>query len=363
MRKKTREKRGTVIFYVLTFLIGILICVLAFVFTFNFFSVNNKSFESVVSSQFATPSFNKFTALINKIENNSCEIYNMNMESNSIIKITDAVKIYDKNNSKVDLSKLCVGAIVDVTSDNGQIKSLAINKNVWKKSHIANFNINHDSKILSYNDKSYSFCDNTLVVSKNNLYDIKKIKPLCIITITGLDNNIWFVEVNKGYGNINFLNTDKITSGILKIDSKSPLLLRDTKTLELSEGHHIISISGDNIEIYNRDLFINSDDRIDINLSDVQFKCGILKLKINKTDCMVYIDNKKVSMSEPILLNYGEYNLKVVKDGFKDYSEKIFIDRDVNEINVRMYGEINLNKSIEITSDNFQIDEDNNIQD
>ena len=135
------------------------------------------------------------------------------------------------------------------------------------------------------------------------------------------------------------------------------MLLNDTKTLELAEGHHNISIPGDNIETYTKDFFINDNNNIDLDLATIQFKLGILKLNINEEDCTVYIDDKKSSASEPILLNYGEHSLKVEKEDFNSYSRTFRIDNDVKEIRVYLYRKFGLKDTIkdDETLDSSQI--------
>ncbi len=340
MRKEKRERSNPIIFYLITLGIGIFIFCGSFYFAFNFFSTTPETQQAAPT----LPTINKFTAVINKIDNDSIKIFNMNTES--FIKISDNVEIYDKDNFTIPRSKLSIGMIVDAVSDNSKIKSLTINKNSWKKSHVNNFKFDYNSNYFYYDGKKYSFGENILVMYKDNLYDIRQINPLSVITICGIDENICAIEINKGYGTVNFLNADKIVGGILKVDSKSPMLLIDTKTLELPEGHHNISITGDNIETYNKDFFINDNSKVELDLSNVQFKFGILKLKINEDDCTVYIDDKKSSASEPILLNYGEHSLKVEKEDFNSYSRNFKIDNDVKEIRVYLYRKFGLKDTI-----------------
>ena len=61
------------------------------------------------------------------------------------------------------------------------------------------------------------------------------------------------------------------------------------------------------------------------------------------------MDNKKISLSDPIFLNYGEHELKITKQGFEDYVNKILIDSQTHEINVSLIKKIDLGKLIIMT--------------
>ena len=129
---------------------------------------------------------------------------------------------------------------------------------------------------------------------------------------------------------------NKFINGIAKIDSKEIFNLNDIDAKELREGHHNIFISGDNIEDYSKDFFIKANENLDLNLDDVEFKNGLLKINLEQSGCLIYVDDKKISLSDPIFLNYGEHELKITKQGFEDYVNKILIDSQTHEINVSL---------------------------
>ena len=341
MNKK--DKRNTIIFYVMTFLFGIFLCVITFFFVFSTFSHDTKVNVSP-TTELTNNLSNKFIAVIKNIDGKDIEISNINTESDSKIQFDNNIKVFDKNNSAINFEKLKEGNIIEIKSENGKVKSIAIAKNSWEMKHINDFKIDNDIKTIIVGSKSYNYSNETIIKYKGNDYDIKILSPLNVININGLDKNILFIDVLKSYGTLSFSSLDKIVGGILKIDNETPVLIKNLKTKDLSEGPHVITISGDNIETYTTDVFIKANEQINIDLDNIQFKCGILNLNINESGCEVYINNKKVSLSEPIMLNYGEYKLKIVKDGFKDFTQNILINTDTKTINAQLEKKINLGK-------------------
>ena len=328
----------------------------SFFLVLKFFSGSKDTVSQKATSSVSSISSNKFTAVIKQIDKRTMKIFNINIDSSSEITIDDGTKLLDKNDCEIDISRLKPGNIIDISCENGKTKSINIAKDSWAIKHVNNFDINQETKKISFENKSYKYSDETIIRYKDQDYDFQKINPLCVINISGLDKDIWFIDIFKSYGVLNLTGLDKITNGKIRFDDEQPVSLKNLKSKNLSEGSHVISVNGDNIETYSKDIFINGDETLDLNLSEVQFKCGILKIDIGESNCDVYIDNKKISITEPIVLNYGEYKLKIKKDGFKDYSEDIIIDSANKYINISLEKKINLGK-IRVTTnpDNAQI--------
>ena len=330
MKKSKVAKFKGWAFCVLIFLIGILLFLLSFVFSMNFFSgeldvFSTKKILDDSKQQDVTESKNsekKGIFLIKEISNAEIKALDIKNGIDSEMKINSVCK--DKFKS---------GDIVNIFFKNGVIKDIEFNSNVWQKNRINGFKFDLQTKEFWYEDKRYFLSDNLFI--KNN-YDLNKISLMSLISIKGLGKKILYLEVNKGTGKINFIGEEKILNGVVRIDSKDIFELGSVKSKELSEGPHNLIISGDNIENYSKDFFIKDNGQTDLDLSKIELKNGLLKINLNQAGCLVYIDNKKIVLSDPIFLSYGEHELKIMKNGFEDYINKILIDSQAHEININM---------------------------
>lgn len=338
MKKSKVAKFKSLTFYILVFLVGILLFLLSFVFSIKFFSgeLDMSSTKKVLDDskqQDITDSKNgekKSIFLIKEMNNMEIKALDVKNGIDSEIKINSACK-----------NKFKSGDIVNIFFKNGVVKDIEINSNAWQKNRINGFKFDLETKEFWYENKRYFLSDNLFI--KNNR-DLSKISLMSLISIKGLGKKILYLEVNKGAGKINFLGGEKILNGIVKIDSKDIFELGSVKSKELSEGPHNLLISGDNIENYSKDFFIKDNEQIGLDLSQVEFKNGLLKINLDQAGCLVYIDNKKIVLSDPIFLSYGEHELKIIKNGFEDYINKILIDSQTHEINISMTKKIDLGK-------------------
>lgn len=333
-----------IFFFILIILVGILFFILSYIFAINFFSGETKKTDlqsergikrEVVSDEKESPKKN--ICLMEGIDNDEISIFNLQTGIGSTIKISEAQK-----------NQFQVGDIINIFFKNGTAEKIELNKNVWQKNKISNFKLDLETKKFIYENEKYYFSEHIFVKD----CDLNKISPVSLITIKGLGKQILYFEVNKGAGKINFLAKEKIVNGIAKIDSKEIFNLNDVNAKELCEGYHNIFISGDNIEDYSKDFFIKANENIDLNLDDVEFKNGLLKINLEQTGCLIYVDDKKISLSDPVFLDYGEHELKITKQGFEDYVNKILIDSQTHEINVSLIKKIDLGKLIITTEPN-----------
>ena len=345
MKKNNYILCKNIFFVVLIILIGILFFILSYTFAINFFSgeINKSDLEikhdieeKIIGDEEFAPKKN--ICLIKEITGNEISILNLKTGIENAVKISEAQK-----------NQFQTGDIVNIFFKNGVAEKIEPNKNVWQKNRISNFKIDLETKKFIYENEKYYLNENIFI---KNHYALNKISPVSLITVKGLGKQILYLEVNKGAGKINFLAKEKIINGIAKIDSKEIFNLNDIDAKELREGHHNIFISGDNIEDYSKDFFIKANENIDLNLADVEFKSGLLKINLEQSGCLIYVDNKKILLSDPIFLNYGEHELKIIKQGFEDYVNKIIIDSQAHEINISLKQKIDLGKLIITTEPN-----------
>ena len=270
MRKNNYILYKNIFFFVLVILIGILFFILSYVFAINFFSgePNKTDLQSesdikreIVSDEEKSPKKN--ICLIEKMNGNEISIFNLQTGIGSTIKISEAQK-----------NQFQAGDIINMFFKNGAAEKIELNKNVWQKHRISNFKLELETKKFIYENEKYYLSKHVFV----KYCDLNKISPVSMKTIKGLVKQILYLEVNKGAGKINFLAKEKIVNGIAKIDSKEIFNLNDVNAKELCEGYHNIFISGDNIEDYSKDFFIKANDIVNLNLDELEYKNGLLKI-------------------------------------------------------------------------------------
>lgn len=348
--KKEKNKLGAFGFYITTLFLGMATCIATFFIVFSLFSTDSKllpeeektqvvSSSSTSPEKVTTPSPTaepvpiSYNAIVTDVDaaKRQLTVFNLDTQTDTAISIQQDTSIKNKSDEDINIDSLKLGDVVIVSND-----TIQINKTSFEFKRLTDLNLNHKANTITVNNRAYKYSDNTIVTYESKPFSISKVKPFSMINISGADDKIFYIEVLKSYSQLQFKSADKIIGGTIKVDSKQPILLSEGNGTELSEGPHIIFVSGDNIETYSKNIFVKANETVTVDLSNVQFKHGVVNLQIDIDNCVVYIDKEKVSVSEPILLAYGKHNLKVTKAGYDTYEQSINVNSDYVDVSVHM---------------------------
>lgn len=210
-------------------------------------------------------------------------------------------------------------------------------------------------KAINLEGKSYSYSDLCTVRHKNEYKTLEDIDSADYVSIqgysTGTSNKAYSITIEKSHGEIQFINFDNINEPKLVLNGKS-FDLEKNKTMKITEGTHKIEVTSPSCETFTKEVIILPGETCMVDLSVVQIKSGVLKVDANIAGYKVFVDDKEYPVTEPILLNYGKYKLKVTKNDYEDYTTTVEIKEDVNTVHVDMklrekYGSINAQSDVD----------------
>lgn len=277
------------------------------------------------------------------LESGKFTFYNLKSNETIILTATDDTQ-YPYPNTINDYK---IGDVVTfVYDENRNLTNIKECENAWAFSDTG-LTVNKDSKLLKfseassqYKDKAFKYTDGiTTVRYKDEYTTLDKIDPLDYVTVRGYDNGTvnkaYSVTIEKSHGMLEIHNGEQIQDGIIKLNDKE-ISLSSAKSMKVTEGKYTIEVSGSNCEPYKTEVLVNPDSTTTVDLSVIQIKSGLVNINTNVPDCTITIDNQVYSDSEPILLDYGKYSLKVTKEDYEEYSTTITVNQDINDINVTL---------------------------
>ena len=180
-------------------------------------------------------------------------------------------------------------------------------------------------------------------MNKNGLISINDISSKDRLTIKGYQDKIWYINVEKSHGFIK-INASDEEEGTVEIGNHISMSLEEAKEIELEEGQHKIVIKIEGYEPLVKNIEIEAGQSYVIDLKDMKKKVGKLQvIAKGLTDYKIYIDDVEYPANEVILLEYGEYNLIVRKEGYKDWTKKFKIQQEMNRIELELEKEATAN--------------------
>ena len=180
---------------------------------------------------------------------------------------------------------------------------------------------------------------------------MSQVSELDYVTIRGYDNGreskVYSITIEKGHGTLTINNYNKINDGMIQLNDAEPIPLSSTGTMDILEGKYTITITGSNCEPFKDDIVITPTAPFTLDLSDIQIKSGVLNVTANVNDYTITIDGTDYPTGEPILLDYGKYEVKINKEDYDTYTGTVTIDQDINTFNAQLketvkYGTANI---------------------
>ena len=368
-RKPTPQKTSTgiAVFYIVTLLVGIIVCVAVFALVFN--AIRNESQKtpgtvtasplpsaiivspSASGTQTEAPISNEGTAttavsilLAVNPANNTISLYDATNSMPRAFEVDITVPLKDKYGSNIVLGYLTAGDIVDITLEENTDKLLAIqiSTQAWTHLNLSNAVVDTAARTVTIANQQYTYDSHLLALHKTETFDIAKLDPMHVITIRGYDTKLLSLEVAQSFGEVAIKPNADILNGKIDIGLDTYALADIHAPIKAREGVHRVVVTGSNIERYETEATIRPDETAEIDLKNVKFKGGMLTIHINEPYAVVRLNGALVDSTVPLSMAHGEYTLRVEKEGFTPYESTFSFQEPAKEISVTLQKTVQL---------------------
>ncbi len=228
------------------------------------------------------------------------------------------------------------------------LKELKACENAWTFSDTG-VTVNKTAKLVKFGyesnehkDTSYKYDEGIISVrDKNgNIKTLDDIDVMDTVKVTGYNNGIadkiYSIIIEKGHGTLELRNINNIKNPVVTVDNTEVTVDTGSPLIDLSEGTHTVVIKGKNISDITKEVSVSSSETSVLDLSKVIVNTGALTVYSNVKDYTLYINDKEYDEDQSILLPYGEYKVRAVKDGYENFSTSVTIDEDQNTVKVKL---------------------------
>lgn len=343
----------------------IIIVAVALVIVFGGDSNSNKNKKKTkpVSTKAPVASGLKYDSMcegmITRVDAESSEIgiYDFKFENTMIFSYSGGTHFTNKYDGALSVEQLYMGMIVEVKyiADGFKLVSLNEHKGAWEYKKLKNFSYKKAKGLFTINATDFKVSDATLVASNNTLYTLSDIASTDMITVRGIDNRIWSVEIVKGHGYLTLEGADDLIGGEIEVNGEKQVITQNMR-VQLPEGNYTLSFSKDKLH-GEKKVYISRFNVTTLDVSDIfDAPKGSSQVTFNiaPQKAVLYIDGQQQSYGVPVILEYGTYKIKVVKDGYNTYMGTIQVNDAGEEFTV------NLTK---LSEDDEEAEEDDNGED
>lgn len=347
------KKTGYALFLITTIFIGVLVCV--FVFAAFYKSIiddkGNGTGNTITATPSVTPTDGPLTTgnddgqtvsgigIILGVDSGkkSVGFLDSTTESSSTLFVDGATELRDKYGNSMVFNEFEIGDIVDVQfKKSGNILLyLKISPQYWEHSEVTKVKVSPDTKSITYNNEKYGYGDNLIVKYKSENFDITKLSDIDLVTIRGYSDKVLLVDVIKRHGAIILEENTDIINGTVEIDGGDFIAL-EPREVSVLEGRHQIIVRGSNIEPFTTEKTVEAGETYKLDLSEVVFNKGVMSFKINESDVKLTVNGEDRNPSEPLVLDYGEYEIVAEKEGFNKFEKTVTFDTAKLEVEIEL---------------------------
>jgi len=262
-------------------------------------------------------------------------VYLLDTESGKVYSATtdDNTVITGSNGGKIQFDALAVGDVVSVVKNEktGTASQIRWAEEAWKKENKGDVRVDVDSSSVTVGEEIYKYNANTLFVYKGKEISPEDISYADVVNVTGVKNNVSSITVMKRHGYVYFKNADYVDSIMAKVDFGEEYDVSGGKLI-IPDGTHTIIVSGTNIEDYLVEVTVSDTQHAEIDMELAKEKTANLVVDVKPEgsykltiDDEIYPDGTR-----NVELPAGEYTVKVNREGYEEYVEKVKIkDKEV----------------------------------
>lgn len=306
--------------------------------------------EKQRQQQTATLADKRYVMVRTVATNRELSVHDINTDEQYIIKTNSDTKFLDRIRKQSSVTKIQRGDLICVTmaEDGETAQEIHYSVNTWTAQEVSGLSVNTEQKTVSITfvdgtePKTYRYTDDNLFLYKDGEIPPQSIAACDIITMQGRGDRVWSIKVLESHGTMTLKNEQDIVNGVLTVDNKERYALEGFGSLALTEGVHNISVTGDNIEAFEDTIFVVPREDFVYDLSNAQSKTGVVIIRANVYDFKLYINGAEANGSKPIVLPLGKYDITILKNGYKPWSQTVeltepsitvdaFMEEDIQE--------------------------------
>lgn len=246
------------------------------------------------------------------------------------------------NNVDTVMESLPLGSVIKckaVSKKDDLLLSVIESSDAWDYTNVRNLEIESSKLMMKIGDRNFSYDAGISVFSgldQISLDDIDTTKD--ILDIKGTGSRILSIRVTRGHGILDFSNYDDFLGGNIEIGYQVFDMITDNMKYSLPEGTYKVRMTNGGL-VVNKVVTVERNRTAMLDLSKYtsqMTKKSIVRFNVAPAEAILYIDGGGVDSSYPQTLEYGEYLVKAVADGYKTYDTIVRINRPKQEINISL---------------------------
>ncbi len=277
-------------------------------------------------------------------------LYDIENEKTVTLTINGATRFEDEYGKSIVQDKIMVGHIVSVKYDKETYipEEIKLSPQIQEIKNLPTLTIDETLKTIQIGSDIYNYTDEIIALNGDEDLVLGDLTVADDIVVRAYKGKVWSIIVENGHGYIVLENYSAYLDGRLEIGNRTSHTIIKDMRVAVPVGVHQVIITKESMAPYSASIKIEEDQEYIIDLADLQPQSGQVDFEIVQEGARLFVDDVETEITEePLEMKFGQYNIKVKKDGFMDWEGilvvdqlyiKQVIDMDIEPLQLHMTG-------------------------
>ena len=268
--------------------------------------------------------------------NNAVTLMNMGADRQYTLYYDGTTYVQDKYGGPMTISQIQTGDVVDVYFLKGkrQMASIQLSPEAWIYDNVRNYDLGGLNKTASIGSATYSLPDNVVVFSEGKRAEVMDIINQDVISVHGVDHNIYSINVDRGHGYLRLKNDQALIGGWIEVGNSVIREVSEDMLLVVPEGSYQVFLSNEGVSAM-KDVVVERNKEVVLDVGDLEIpqdKTGRILISVTPGNAEVKIDGKDVDISKAVELPYGIHQVHLEAEGYDSLTKYIQVGSEYAKI-------------------------------
>lgn len=295
-------------------------------------AIFNQEEEQEVEEEEATIEYERILALV-KVMNTTdgfMQVYDVEANVNVTLNISSAVSFEDEYGTPIVMEQVAPGYLVNVKYDKATFipDFVKVAPQIQVIKNLSSLEIDEVLKTIQIGSDIYSFDDEMVALDGTENLVLAELSIADDVVVRAYQGKIWSIIVENGHGYVVLENYSAYYEGRLEIGNRTSYTIIEDMRVPVTVGIHTVIITKEEMTPYSASVFIEEGMDYIIDLSDLQPKVSEVIFTIVQAGSTLFINDEEIeSYEEAIVLDYGQYSIRVENDGYMDWEGILVVDQ------------------------------------
>ncbi len=284
------------------------------------------------------PIYERTLAVVKHIDGgaNQLLIYDIEKSKMITLKMDSSIEIKDEYGTDIALSQIELGDMVESKYDTVSMvpENVKITAVTWERKDVSNMVVDTETKMIKIANDVYKYTDELVTSDEGLPFDISTLSTADEALVRGYKDMVWSIVLINGHGTITLINHDIFVGGQVAIGTRLSFAIEKETIIPVAAGVHNVVISKDNMSPVVKQVVVEEDKDVVIDLSEAQPKVGQVEFIVLQDDVTVYLDDEVVDMNEEMILDFGTYKIRAEKENYVTWESELVLTQAYQQFKI-----------------------------